>query len=49
MTPSFRVDEPCSYWPEYDARKHCWESLAKVPYLLDLDGSKTVQYGESTW
>lgn len=37
MAPSLRVDELDSHWTEYDARKHCWEGLAKVPYLLDLD------------
>jgi len=49
VAPPFRVDELCSHWAEHDARKHCWESLTKVPYLLDLDRSKTVQYNEGAW
>lgn len=41
--PSFSVNEACSYGPKYDADKHRRKSLAKVPYLLDLDCTKTVQ------
>lgn len=36
MAPSFRVDKLRSYRSEDDTHNHCWESLAKVPYLFDL-------------
>jgi hypothetical protein len=37
MPPSFTINERGSDGTQYDACKHRWESLAKVPYLLDLD------------
>ena len=49
MPPSFTINERGSDGTQYDTCKHRWESLAKVPYLLDLDRSKTVQNSKGTW